>query len=151
MAAAPPGGPLHAPGPGCCLPECPTRQAPDTHRRLPGHAPCPSALPAHSRASSPTTTSLPTGAPSAVVLGENVVSVAPVRLLFFGILGEIVRRRDLSQHAGDDLIRQALTVLMNAPFQISKLRRRVRQLGHPLRLLIPQLLLHLTQDFVNVL
>src|SRR3984893_13885831 len=113
MAAAPPGAPLHAPGPGCCLPECPARQAPDTRRRPPGHAPCPSVLPVHSTASSPTTTNLPTGAPSAGVPGENVVSVAPARLLFFGILGEIIRHRDLGQHPGDDLIRQALKGLMN--------------------------------------
>src|SRR2546426_980857 len=101
MAAAPPVDPLHAPGPGSCLPECLTRQTPDTRRRPPGHAPCPSALPAHSTTSSPTTANLPTGAPSAVVSGENVVSVLPARLLFFGILGEIIRRRDLSQHPGD--------------------------------------------------
>src|SRR5271168_4188124 len=151
MAAAPPVGLLHAPGPGCCPPECPTRQTPDTRRCPPGHAPCPSVLPAHSTASSPTTTNLPIGAPSAVVPGENVASVAPARLLFFGVLGEIVRRRDLGQHAGDDLIRQALKGLMNTRFQISKLPRMVPQLGHPLPPLILQLLLHLTQDFVNVL
>src|ERR1700694_1984564 len=100
MAAAPPAWPLHAPGPGYCLPECPTRQAPDTRRRPPGHAHCPSVLPAHSTASSRTTTNLQTGAPRAVVPGQNVVSVAPARLLFFGFLGEIIRRRDLGQHPG---------------------------------------------------
>src|SRR5450755_2348239 len=123
MAAAPPGGPLHAPRPGCCLLESPTRQIPDTRRRPPGHARCPSVLPAHSTPSSPTTTNLPTGAPSAVVPREHVISVALARLLFLGILGEIIRRRDLGQHPGDDLIRQALKGLMNACFQISKLRR----------------------------
>src|SRR5438093_43706 len=121
MAAAPPVDPLHAPGPGCCLPESPTRQAPDTRRRPPGHALCPSVLPAHSTASSPTTTNRPIGAPSAVVPGENAASVALARLLFFCVLGEIVRRRDLGQHPGDDLIRQALKGLMNTSFQISKL------------------------------
>ena len=69
---------------------------------------------------------------------------------FFGVLGEIIRRRDLGQYPGDDLIRQALKGLMNTSFQISKLRRMVPQLGDPLLLLILQLLLHLPQRFVNV-
>ena len=34
--------------------------------------------------------------------------MAPPRLLFLGVLGEGIRRRDLGQHAGDDLIRQVL-------------------------------------------
>src|SRR5262249_21944554 len=108
---SPLGDRLHVPRPGFCVPECPTRQAPDTRRSLPGHAPCPSALPAHSTVSSPTTTSLPTDAPSALVLGQNAVSVAPGRLLFFGVLAEGIRRRDLSQHTRDDLIRQTRGLL----------------------------------------
>src|SRR5581483_5526386 len=143
MAAALPVDPLHAPGLDCCLSECPTRQTPDTHRLPPGHAHHPSVVRAHSTTSSPTTTNLPSGAPSAIVPRENAVSVLPVRLLFLGILGEIIRRRDLGQHPGDDLIGQALKGLMNTSLQISKLRRMVPQLSDPLLLLILQLLLQL--------
>src|SRR5476649_439086 len=98
MAAAPPVAPLHAPALDCCLSECPTRQTPDTRRRPLGHVRCPSVVRAHSTPLSPTTTSLPTDAPSAVVSRDNAVSVEPGRLLFFGSLGEIVRRRDLGQN-----------------------------------------------------
>src|SRR5476649_963384 len=152
MAAAPPVAPLHAPGLDCCLSECPTRQTPDTRRRPLGHAPWRfwTVPPAHSTAWSPTTTGLPTGVLSAIVSQANVVSVVPGRLLFFSILGEIIRRRGLSQHPGDDLIGQAVKNLMNTSFQISKLRRMVSQLRHPLLLLILQLLLQLPQHFVNV-
>ena len=40
---------------------------------------------------------------------------------------------------------------MNTSFQVRKLGRMVPQLGHPLLLLILQLLLDLPQHFVNVL
>src|SRR4051794_25329139 len=110
MAAAPLVAPLHAPALDCCLSECPTPQTPDTRRRPLGHAPWRfwTVLPAHSTTWSPTTTGLPTGAPSAIASRENEVSLVPVRLLFFSILGEITRRRGLGQHTGDDLIRHAV-------------------------------------------
>jgi DDE superfamily endonuclease len=76
--------------------------------------------------------------------------VVPGRLLFFSILSEIIRRRGLGQHPGNDLIGQALKGLMNTSFQVSKLRRMVPQLGNPFHLLLLQLLLQLPQHFVNV-
>ena len=76
--------------------------------------------------------------------------MVPGRVLFFSVIGKIIRRRNLGQHPGDDLIGQAVKNLMNTNFQISKLQRMVAQLRHPLLLLILQLLLHLPQHFVNV-
>jgi hypothetical protein len=67
-----------------------------------------------------------------------------------GTLGEI-SRRGLSQNAGDDLISQGLKSLMDASFEISELRGLVPQLSQPLLFLSLQLLLHLAQDFINVL
>ena len=58
--------------------------------------------------------------------------MAPVRLLFFGVLGEIIRRCDLGQHPGHDLIGQVLKGSMNLSFQVSKFGRLVPQLGDPL-------------------
>jgi len=69
---------------------------------------------------------------------------------FFWHPGEICHRRDLGQHAGDDLIRQSLKGLMNTSFQIGKLRRMFPQLDDPLLLLILQLLLQIPQHLVNV-
>src|SRR5271163_4504778 len=142
MAAAPPVGLLPAPAPDCSPPECPAPPIPDTRRSPPGHALCPSVLLEHNTASSPTATNHPTDAPSVAVSGGNAVSVSPARLLFFGVLGEIIRRRDLGQQPGHDLIRQVLKGLMNMRFEICKLRRLVPQLGDPLPLLILQPLLY---------
>jgi hypothetical protein len=67
----------------------------------------------------------------------------------FGVLGEIVPRRDLGQHPSHDLIGQVLKGSMNMSFQISELRRLVSQLGDPLPLLFLQLLLYLAQHLAN--
>src|SRR5712691_7994529 len=56
-------------------------------------------------------------------------------ITFFSVLSEIIRRRGLGQHPGDDLIGQTLKGLMNPSFQISKLRRMIPQLGNPFQLL----------------
>src|SRR5437879_857553 len=104
MAAVPPAAPLPAPRRGCGLLECPVPQTPDTRRCPPGHVPCasPSVPRAHSTASSPTKAILPTNAPSTAVAGGHAACGVPARLLFFGVLGEIRRRRGLGQHAGHD-------------------------------------------------
>src|SRR5262249_26566838 len=76
--------------------------------------------------------------------------LGPARLLFFGVLGEIVPPRDLAQHPGTTLIAQALKGSMNMSFQISELGGLVSQLGDPLTLLFLQLLLYLPQHLANV-
>src|SRR5262249_49418576 len=95
-------------------------------------------------------TALPTNAPLTAVSGGPAVSGAPARVLFFSVLSEIIRRRGLGQHAGDDLIRQFLKRAMNSSFQMSKLRRLVPQLGYPLALLGLQLVLQVPQHLVHV-
>src|SRR6185437_2799464 len=152
MAAAPPAEPPPAPTPDCSPPECPALPTPDTRRCPldPVLGPSCFGSPAHSTASSPTTATLPTTAPSAAVERENAVCGGIARLLFFSVLGEIRRRRGLRQYPGHDLICQGLKGLMNLRFQISKLGRLVPQLGHPFPLLLLQLLLHLPQHFIYV-